>query len=617
MRAPGWPSISSTRAIVVAGVSGSSSKSRPRSGPSGRSLDLQLADLQAHAAAARQLAVGHEPLQALVERPRTPRADEGAAALAAHDLAAALERPSAVRNVPREMPSCADSSCSGGSRSPARWRPGGEPARAAPPRRRRPARPLPAPSSDRSSMRRAPFYCLETWIRLVAQALRRMAKPIRRSRSSRAPALRPGPHERRARGARRDGASRCSATSIRRFHAILDEVVAMLRRGLPRRRRPRAAAAEHRAPSGMEAGIVNLVEPGDTAVVGVSGFFGARIAEIAAPPRRERGRGGRGRGASTCRTSGCSTRSTEPGRAAVAVVHGETPPASSTRSRSSAKRCAASDALLMADCVTTLGGVRSTSTPGAWTTPTPCTQKCLGAPPGMSPLALSRARARRIETRTRPVPFSLDLRLLRGYWIDRPAAYHHTAPILHVYALHEVCAASLEEGLEERWERHERRRPRFAARAEEAGLEVLAEPGHRLAPLDCAAGARGHRRQGRPAAAARRAGHRGRRRAGAGGAADLARRPMGPNAREETADRVLAALTGALADALPVAGRRLALHLDIDDLAGVRVHAHHRELLEFLRVERRALPAESTGTRSSWASSSPPDAAAGPGCASG
>ena len=65
-----------------------------------------------------------------------------------------------------------------------------------------------------------------------------------------------------------------------------------------------------------------------------------------------------------------------------------------------------------------------------------------------------RGRVERIRTRTSPVPFSFDLLMLERYWIERPAAYHHTAPILHIYALHEALRLVLEEGLEARWTRH-------------------------------------------------------------------------------------------------------------------------------------------------------------------
>jgi alanine-glyoxylate transaminase/serine-glyoxylate transaminase/serine-pyruvate transaminase len=173
----------------------------------------------------------------------------------------------------------------------------------------------------------------------------------------------------------------------------------------------------------------------------------------------------------------------------------------------------------------------------------------------MSPLAVSQRALDRIETRTPPVPLSLDLRQLRDYFVERPAAYHHTAPILHVYALHEVLRGTLEEGVEARWRRHEQAGRHFAARAEEAGFEVLAESEHRLAPLTAVRvpdGVDGKDVQRRMLAEYGLE---------VGGGLGPAAPPiwrvglMGPNAREETADRVLDALTAVLeGERVPVAG---------------------------------------------------------------
>src|SRR5918992_871545 len=90
-----------------------------------------------------------------------------------------------------------------------------------------------------------------------------------------------------------------------------------------------------------------------------------------------------------------------------------------------------------------------------------------------------------------PVPFSFDLLLLERYWIERPAAYHHTAPVLGIYALHEALRLALEEGLEARWARHSQAAAHLRAELEGRGLEVLAGPDGRRAPPTGAAGAGG------------------------------------------------------------------------------------------------------------------------------
>jgi alanine-glyoxylate transaminase / serine-glyoxylate transaminase / serine-pyruvate transaminase len=81
------------------------------------------------------------------------------------------------------------------------------------------------------------------------------------------------------------------------------------------------------------------------------------------------------------------------------------------------------------------------------------------------------------------VPFSFDLLMLERYWIERPAAYHHTAPILHIYALHEALRLALEEGMEARWERHSQAAERLQSGLRARGFELLADPAHQLAPL--------------------------------------------------------------------------------------------------------------------------------------
>jgi alanine-glyoxylate transaminase/serine-glyoxylate transaminase/serine-pyruvate transaminase len=97
---------------------------------------------------------------------------------------------------------------------------------------------------------------------------------------------------------------------------------------------------------------------------------------------------------------------------------------------------------------------------------------------GVSERALERLRSRHT-----PVPFSFDLLLLEKYWIDRPVTYHHTAPILSIYALHEGLNQVLREGLEARWERHAEAAAHLQAALESRGLELLADADHRLAPL--------------------------------------------------------------------------------------------------------------------------------------
>src|SRR3954454_22160121 len=273
------------------------------------------------------------------------------------------------------------------------------------------------------------------------------------------------------------------------FHLILDEVTEMLGE-VYRAREGAVLALPSTGTSGMEAGIVNLVEPGDTVVAGISGYFGARIAEMA-----ER-RGARVvRVAAEWGTHVANARLLEAVERSgdvrlVAVVHGETSTGVQHPLQELGAALRGSDAFLMADCVTTLGGVELEFDAWGIDYAYSCTQKCLAAPPGMSPVAMSQRALDWIASPQAPVPFSLDLRLLLDYWAERLPVYHHTAPILQIYALHEALRLALEEGLEARWLRHQSAGRGFAAGAEEAGFEVLAEEGHRL-PAPSPAGAAG------------------------------------------------------------------------------------------------------------------------------
>jgi alanine-glyoxylate transaminase/serine-glyoxylate transaminase/serine-pyruvate transaminase len=101
----------------------------------------------------------------------------------------------------------------------------------------------------------------------------------------------------------------------------------------------------------------------------------------------------------------------------------------------------------------------------------------------MSPVAVSERALERLRTRRTAVPFSFDLLLLERYWVDRPVTYHHTAPILAIYALHEALCGVLSEGLEQRWARHAEAAAYLQRAIELRGLDLLADADHRLAPL--------------------------------------------------------------------------------------------------------------------------------------
>jgi alanine-glyoxylate transaminase/serine-glyoxylate transaminase/serine-pyruvate transaminase len=233
----------------------------------------------------------------------------------------------------------------------------------------------------------------------------------------------------------------------------------------------------------MEAGIANLLEPGDTAIVAEAGFFGRRLADIAERHGANVVRVTAPWGETVPNASILDALDRNPDARLIAVVHAETSTGALHPLRELGTELFGYDVLLMADCVTSLGGAPLEAGPWGVDYAYSCTQKCLAAPPGMSPVAISPRAWRRIRSRSTPVPFSLDLELLRRYWVDRPAVYHHTTPILGVYALHEALRCVLEEGLEARWARHAAAAAHLQAALRARGLELLADPRRQMAPL--------------------------------------------------------------------------------------------------------------------------------------
>jgi alanine-glyoxylate transaminase/serine-glyoxylate transaminase/serine-pyruvate transaminase len=331
------------------------------------------------------------------------------------------------------------------------------------------------------------------------------------------------------------------------LHDILLEVVDMLRRAW---RMPDGLVLPLHCTgtAGMEAGLANLLEPGDTAVVARSGYFGRRIAEIARRCGAEVIAVNADWGEAVPNERILQELDRHPRARLVAVVHAETSTGVEQPLAELATEIRGRDALLMADCVTSLGGVELDADAWGIDYAYSCTQKCLAAPPGMSPVAVSEAALERIRTRRTPPPFSFDLLLLEKYWVERPATYHHTAPILSIYALHEALRLLLEEGLAARWARHAEAGGHLQRELTARGLGLLADPEHQLAPLTAVRvpdGIDGKEIQGRLLRE-----HGIEVGGGLGPAApDMWRIGlMGRNATIETADRVLEAFDAVTAD---------------------------------------------------------------------
>lgn len=236
--------------------------------------------------------------------------------------------------------------------------------------------------------------------------------------------------------------------------------------------------------AGLEAAIVNLVEPGDPVVVGVNGVFGGRLAEVA-----------RRAGATVHLVEAPWGRIIEPAAflAAVAahrpvlaaLVHAETSTGVHQPVAEIGAAVARTDTLLVLDTVTSLGGVDVAVDEWGVDVAYSGTQKCLSVPPGLSPVTFSGKAVERVRARRSPVQsWYLDLSLILEY-VDGEGGrtYHHTAPISMLYGLLAGLDLVLDEGLEARIARHARVGGLLHAGLESLGLELLAQPGHRLPQL--------------------------------------------------------------------------------------------------------------------------------------
>jgi len=260
--------------------------------------------------------------------------------------------------------------------------------------------------------------------------------------------------------------------------ALLDDVRERLMRVFRASDGSFAFALSGTGTAGMEATVANLVEPGKRVLVVVSGYFGDRLAQM-------------------CERYGGTVRrlDVEWGRACdpealrkalkngavdiVAMVHAETSTGVLNPVRELAAIAREHDSLVIVDAVTSLGG--HPLDVGAWGVDAcySCTQKCLGAPSGLAPVVFGpRALARKVKCRS----FYLDVQLLEDYWVRRK--YHHTMSSTLVYAIDEALAIVEEEGLENRWARHERNHRGLLEALGPLGLSVLPPEGERLWTLN-------------------------------------------------------------------------------------------------------------------------------------
>jgi len=235
--------------------------------------------------------------------------------------------------------------------------------------------------------------------------------------------------------------------------------------------------------AGMEAAVVNFVEPGSKLAVFANGYFSDRLTEMAKRQGANVVRFEKPWGATFTDDEAKEFIGREKPKV-VAYVHAET---STGALQSGAAICAAAHdagALVIADCVTSLGGMPVQFDQTGMDVAYSCTQKGLSCPPGLSPMAMSPRAMEYLRARTTPSrSWYLDLKLIHDY-STVSHRYHHTAPISMFYALREALLVVAEEGIENRWERHRRCHKSFVKGIEAIGLRMHVPEQHQIATLN-------------------------------------------------------------------------------------------------------------------------------------
>jgi len=236
----------------------------------------------------------------------------------------------------------------------------------------------------------------------------------------------------------------------------------------------------------QEASLVNLLEPGDTVIIGIHGVFGERLAEMAGrmgaevvPIEAEWGR-------TIDPQRVIDAHRAHPDARLVALVHAETSTGVRQPLYEVGEALAESDTLYVVDAVTSLGGIPVDVDRNHIDVCYSGAQKCLGVPPGVSPITFSPKAVERITERAAPPQsWYLDASLIAGY-MGAARRYHHTAPINMIYALHEAMLVIEEEGLEARFQRHATAGEALQSELLARGFGLFAEEGYRLPQLTSA-----------------------------------------------------------------------------------------------------------------------------------
>ena len=243
----------------------------------------------------------------------------------------------------------------------------------------------------------------------------------------------------------------------------------------------------HAAPgtgtAGMEACVANLLEPGDAVLVCVNGYFGDRIRQMVERQESEltvlEGQWGKPADPESIEEE-LKKRSYK----VIALVHAETSTGVLQPMDDISRLAKEYGIMILLDTVTSLGGIEIKADEWGLDAAYSCSQKCIGAPPGLAPVTFSDRAVEAARNRKHPIrSWYLDMTLLDKYW-GSERVYHHTSSSTLNYALLEALQLIDEEGLQNRFDRHLRNHQALVAGVEAMGLEMLVEPNYRLPTLN-------------------------------------------------------------------------------------------------------------------------------------
>ncbi len=269
------------------------------------------------------------------------------------------------------------------------------------------------------------------------------------------------------------------------FVAMMDEVKTLLQYAFQTKNEltiPVSAPGS----AGMETCFVNLIEAGDKVIVCQNGVFGGRMKEnverIGATPVMVEDDWGKPVDPAKVEAA----LKANPGVKAVAFVHAETSTGASSDVKTICDLAHQHDALTIVDAVTSLGGSELRVDEWGIDAIYSGTQKCLSCTPGIAPVSFNDRAVEVIKNRkTKVQSWFLDLNLVMGYWgPNAKRAYHHTAPVNALYALHESLVLLKDEGLENAWKRHADNHMALRAGIEAMGLSFIVDEASRLPQLN-------------------------------------------------------------------------------------------------------------------------------------